>query len=65
VSLTADGLRAELLEDLSEYPHYDLAVTDVDGCIPPELKPMSRDSVRALMILAWLRGASWWDRERH
>jgi hypothetical protein len=41
------------------HPFFDRAREEVDEIVPPRLNDVSRDDVRTLMILAWLRGAAW------
>jgi hypothetical protein len=45
--------------------YFERAVTEVDEMFPPALLPMKKEDVRTLMILAWLRGASWRSHGTH
>ena len=47
------------LAGVRNFPYFDRAVHEVDQIMPPVIHPVERDDVRALMILAWLRGAAW------
>lgn len=47
------------LAGVRDFPYFDRASHEVDQIMPPALHPVARDDVRALMILAWLRGAAW------
>jgi hypothetical protein len=47
------------LKDVRNFPYFDRAAEEVDEIIPPVILSVNRDDVRALMILAWLRGAAW------
>jgi hypothetical protein len=48
------------LEPYRNHPYFARACQEVDNIIPPPpLRPVKREDVRTLMVLAWLRGASW------
>jgi hypothetical protein len=47
------------LQGVRHFPYFERASNEVDEIMPPSLLPIERADVRALMILAWLRGAAW------
>jgi hypothetical protein len=51
------------LDEYRNFPYFERAVAEVDGILPPAAIPLRLESVRTLMILAWLRGASWQSHE--
>jgi hypothetical protein len=49
----------EHLKPFADHPYFSRAVVEVDEIIPSASRPIELDDVRALMVLAWLRGAAW------